>query len=236
MGVCSSNVNKQSQKLDENTGEKNKESEKDENNNNEDKQTITSKLNNSQKDPASTKKAINTKEYNEEIKVLHIERPKNDELDDMNLINNAIINCNTLHNVDEKAKKEIIKKMFLCRVDKQKNIFEQGNIGHHFYIIKSGYVKIFIKDEYIRTLTKGDFFGELALLHGGERTATATAEDESYLWCLQRENFKKVIEYISSMNYEENKRFVQSIPMLSKFFEYINLNWIIYCIYNIKLS
>lgn len=161
---------------------------------------------------------FNSNAINEEIKILSIEKPKNEEMEDYPMINNVISNCVMLQNLDEKAKKEVIKKMSLCRVKAECKIFKEGNIGFYFYIIKSGYVKIFIRGEYKKTLTKGDSFGELALLHGGERTATAQADGEVFLWCLERNNFKKILDYISSLYYEENKKFVQSIPMLSKYF------------------
>jgi hypothetical protein len=164
---------------------------------------------------------FNSNAINEEIKILTIEKPKNEEMEDSSMINNVISNCVMLQNLDEKAKSEVIKKMSLCKVKADCKIFKEGNIGFYFYIIKSGYVKIFIRGEYKKTLTKGDSFGELALLHGGERTATAQADGEVYLWCLERNNFKKILDYISSLYFEENKKFVQSIPMLSKFTYYL---------------
>ena len=166
-----------------------------------------------------TKKMIvNQNAVNEESKILHIEKPKNDEMEDANMISNVISNCVMLQSLDEKAKKEVIKKMSLCKVLNEQKIFHEGMIGFYFYIIKQGKVRIYIKDEYKKTLSVGESFGEIALIQGGERTATAQADGDVLLWCLERNNFKKILDYISTINYEENKKFVQSIPMLSKFF------------------
>lgn len=155
---------------------------------------------------------------NEEIKVLTIVYPKNDQFMDKQMITNSIKNCVILQDLDQKAKNEVISKMSLCKVEAGQYIFKEGNIGFYFYIIQSGKVKLSIKGDYKKTLTKGDCFGELALIHGGERTATIQAEDEVFMWCLERMNFKRIVDYVTAQHFEENKRFVESIPMLSKHF------------------
>lgn len=157
------------------------------------------------------------KAVNEEIKVLQVICKKNEKLEDLSLISSAIHNCKVLKNIDEKAKNELVTQMSLCKVNEGQFIFVEGNIGYYFYIIKSGKIKVIIKNEIKRILMPGDSFGELALIHGGERSASVQVEEEAILWCLERGDFKRVIDYVTSFLFEENKKFVQSIPMLSKF-------------------
>jgi len=62
--------------------------------------------------------------------------------------------------------------------DAAKTIFRQGQKGDRCYVIVSGRVEILVPDAMeneivIATLGKGDFFGEIALLKGIPRTATA---------------------------------------------------------------
>lgn len=156
------------------------------------------------------------KAVNEEIKVLQVICKKNDKLEDLNLITTAIHNCNVLKSIDDKAKDELVTQMSLCKVNEGQFIFVEGNIGYYFYIIKSGKIKVIIKNEIKRILMPGDSFGELALIHGGERSASVQVEEEAMLWCLERGDFKRVVDYVTSLLFEENKKFVQSIPMLSK--------------------
>ncbi len=56
-------------------------------------------------------------------------------------------------------------------------VFSQGDSGAEMYIIQSGAVeisrKVGGKDEVLGILSKGDFFGEIALLHDEPRSATA---------------------------------------------------------------
>ena len=56
-------------------------------------------------------------------------------------------------------------------------IVNEGDPGDLFYIIKDGTVSCTKGGIEIRRLTKGEFFGEQALLYGGTRTATITAVD-----------------------------------------------------------
>ena len=58
-------------------------------------------------------------------------------------------------------------------------IFRQGEIARNFFIIVNGEVQIFREEgeeiEEIAVRKKGEHFGEMALLRGGLRTATARA-------------------------------------------------------------
>ena len=67
-------------------------------------------------------------------------------------------------------------------------IFEEGSIGHEFYIIKSGKVEISHsigeREKVIAVLQEGDFFGEMALLTDAPRSATAKAAGEVQLMAL----------------------------------------------------
>jgi len=79
-------------------------------------------------------------------------------------------------------------------------IVREGTSGDTFYIISDGSVKVTkksekdLKEEQIRTLTKGDYFGEQALLKTDLRTANVVAESDA-LECLtlDRESFLQLV-------------------------------------------
>jgi CRP-like cAMP-binding protein len=52
---------------------------------------------------------------------------------------------------------------------------EEGRGGAGFWLIQEGSATVSIGGEIIRTLGPGDYFGEIALLDDGPRTATVTA-------------------------------------------------------------
>lgn len=80
------------------------------------------------------------------------------------------------------------------RFDSHHAVFWIGEPGDEFFIIESGQVVICYPDEHgeektLAVLGPGHFFGELSLLDGGRRTATARAQTESRLLSLGREAF-----------------------------------------------
>lgn len=54
-------------------------------------------------------------------------------------------------------------------------ILSEGDIGISFYIVVSGSVNIYRKDNLLKTLERGDFFGEFAYLSGEEPVRSAHA-------------------------------------------------------------
>jgi CRP/FNR family cyclic AMP-dependent transcriptional regulator len=63
-----------------------------------------------------------------------------------------------------------------------KQIVVEGKRGVGFFIIVDGNAAVTIGGREIRMLGPGDYFGEMALVHGEERSATVTADSE--LRCL----------------------------------------------------
>jgi len=54
-------------------------------------------------------------------------------------------------------------------------IVREGQRGNELFVIVSGEAEVARGDEVVATLTAGDYFGELAVLHPAPRTATVTA-------------------------------------------------------------
>ena len=83
-------------------------------------------------------------------------------------------------------------------------IFDQGDPGNSLIVIKSGLVKISLVDSnnhefIIKTFSANDFFGEMSLLDGGSRSATATAVEDTQALIIFRENFVNLIQKTPSM-------------------------------------
>jgi CRP-like cAMP-binding protein len=54
------------------------------------------------------------------------------------------------------------------------NLTGEGESGYSFFVLGNGTATVSVDGAEIRTLEPGDFFGELALLGDGRRTATVT--------------------------------------------------------------
>jgi len=68
-------------------------------------------------------------------------------------------------------------------------VFAQGDRGDRFYVIADGSVEIAVDGRHVRTETRGDGFGEIALLRDTPRTATVTATGPVTLYALDRHAF-----------------------------------------------
>jgi CRP/FNR family cyclic AMP-dependent transcriptional regulator len=78
-------------------------------------------------------------------------------------------------------------------------IFHQGDPGDALHVITEGAVKILLPsaegdEAIIATLKPGDFFGELALLDGRPRSATATTVEPTETLSLPREVFHELLD------------------------------------------
>lgn len=74
------------------------------------------------------------------------------------------------------------------------HVFYERDLGDALYIVDTGAVRIWVRDEDVQEVTlselnPGEFFGELAVLDSGERSANATAIVDTILHRLRRENF-----------------------------------------------
>ena len=70
------------------------------------------------------------------------------------------------------------------------NLTGEGASGYSFFVLRDGTATVTIDGDEIRTLGPGDFFGELALLGDGRRTATVTTATPSQVLVLFGTEFR----------------------------------------------
>jgi CRP/FNR family cyclic AMP-dependent transcriptional regulator len=78
-------------------------------------------------------------------------------------------------------------------------LFRAGDQGDAMYLIESGRVRISITDEDqevipLAELAQGDFFGEMAIIDGKQRSADATVAEDARLAVLSRDDFLRFIK------------------------------------------
>jgi CRP-like cAMP-binding protein len=79
-------------------------------------------------------------------------------------------------------------------------IVTQDTPGHEFYLVMSGQAAVRRNGRKIATLGPGDYFGELALLDRGPRSATVTAETEVELAVISQREFLGVLSEVPEVS------------------------------------
>ncbi len=87
---------------------------------------------------------------------------------------------------------------FIVPYRKGETVFKENEQGAEMFIIQSGQVEIFREingeHKFSRVLEKGDFFGEMSLLEGIPRTATARALEDSEVIVINGATFDQMIK------------------------------------------
>jgi CRP-like cAMP-binding protein len=75
-----------------------------------------------------------------------------------------------------------------------KVLCREGETAREFFVVIDGEVGVTKGGEEIRTLSGGDFFGEIGLLEDVPRTATVTAKTPVRYFVLTRRSFRSLLE------------------------------------------
>jgi MFS family permease len=88
---------------------------------------------------------------------------------------------------------QVASRLIPIEVPSGTEIVRQDDPGDRFYIIESGGVTVSKNGRRVATLEGGDFFGEIALLREIPRTATVTAQTDTRLYALERDDFLEAV-------------------------------------------
>ena len=96
--------------------------------------------------------------------------------------------------LDDDAARDLRSLLSDKHVPQNTRLFRQGDKGDAMYLIESGRVRISIRDEddqevTLAELAQGDFFGEMAIIDGRQRSADAQVIEDARLAILSREAF-----------------------------------------------
>ena len=96
--------------------------------------------------------------------------------------------------LDDNAARELRSLLSERNVSRNTRLFRQGDMGDAMYLIESGRVRISIRDHdkkdlVLAELAQGDFFGEMSLIDGRQRSADAHVIEDSRLAILSRQAF-----------------------------------------------
>ena len=78
--------------------------------------------------------------------------------------------------------------------DEGSTVATEGQTGIGFFIIDEGEATVTVQGREVRTLKHGDYFGEVALIDDGARTATITAETDLVCQGLTYWEFRPLVQ------------------------------------------
>jgi CRP/FNR family cyclic AMP-dependent transcriptional regulator len=117
---------------------------------------------------------------------------------DIQSMSDALAGVPLFAGLDSDGLSNLVKGMRVRRFRRGETVFHVGDPGDALFVVMSGSIKITLPadtgDEAIlATLRPGDFFGELALLDGAPRSATAVAIEPTETYILARDRFRELI-------------------------------------------
>lgn len=94
-------------------------------------------------------------------------------------------------------------------------IFKEGEEGKTMFFIKEGEVQIKKragkKDRVLAVFTKGDFFGEISMLTGKPRSASAVAKEDSILIEIDKDKFEAILKENPKFGLEMIKKMAERL-------------------------
>src|SRR5690348_11524887 len=81
-------------------------------------------------------------------------------------------------------------------------VVAEGSEGVGFHLILSGSATVTQRGRVLRTLGPGDSFGDIALIDGGKRSATVTADAPLHTLSLASWEFKPLLEDNAQITYK----------------------------------
>ena len=85
------------------------------------------------------------------------------------------------------------------KVPADRVLVEEGKPGHEFFLIVDGYATVLRNGRKVTTLGPGHYFGELALLDRGPRSATVKAASDMTVLVLGQREFAGVIDEVPAL-------------------------------------
>ena len=73
-------------------------------------------------------------------------------------------------------------------------VTQEGAGGVGFFVVEDGEADVTVAGEQRGTIGPGDYFGEIALLTGSDRTATITARSDMTCWGMTPWDFRPLVE------------------------------------------
>ena len=122
------------------------------------------------------------------VKVTYPKSPAERELITVALRKNFVFEA-----LSERDLSEVVDCMARRSVDAGSQLIRQGDTGDYFYVIEKGDYDIYVNGQKVVSFTRGQSFGELALLSGEKRACSVQCKTDCKLYQLSRPAFQTLV-------------------------------------------
>ena len=101
--------------------------------------------------------------------------------------------------LDDRELEQIASTMRERRFSAGDTVTEEGAGGAGFFIVEDGAAEVTVEGQERGSIGPGDYFGEIALLTGSDRTATIKATSDMVCWGMTPWDFRPLVESNSTI-------------------------------------
>jgi CRP/FNR family transcriptional regulator, cyclic AMP receptor protein len=101
--------------------------------------------------------------------------------------------------LDDRELQEIAAQMRERRFSAGDTVTQEGAGGAGFFVVEQGEADVSVGGGARGSIGAGDYFGEIALLTGSDRTATITAKTDMVCWGMTPWDFRPLVESNSAI-------------------------------------
>jgi CRP-like cAMP-binding protein len=101
--------------------------------------------------------------------------------------------------LDDRELQEIAAQMRERRFSAGDTVTQEGSGGAGFFVVESGEADVTVNGQQRGAIGAGDYFGEIALLTGSDRTATIKARTDMVCWGMTPWDFRPLVESNSAI-------------------------------------
>lgn len=139
--------------------------------------------------------------------------------DDVSLILGILKKIPLMEELNEEDHREVIKHVTLELFPANHTVFNEGEPGDSFYIIKSGMVRVFHpasdsdEEKEVAMLGDNDFFGEMALISEKPRNASTRTVEETQCFKLAKDDFIQLVSSNPNMASRISSEFLKRLKI-----------------------
>jgi CRP-like cAMP-binding protein len=114
--------------------------------------------------------------------------------------------------LDDRELEQIASSMRERRYAAGDAVTEEGATGVGFFVVEDGYADVSVDGSPRDGIGPGDYFGEIALLTGSERTATITARTDMLCYGMTPWDFRPLVETNSTIAWKLLTAMAEKLP------------------------